>query len=283
MKSTEHVSSLRIPFEVILPSGIGLERFVIIHMVHGRGTCIVDAGVRGSEDLILNELLTEELPSPEALLLTHTHPDHIGGVKALHDRLGVNILCPAGERDWLEDVAIQAKERPVPGFERLVGGSAPVGTEVKDGFRLELGGVEIEALATPGHSRGSISYRVLEDDAIISGDAVPLTSEPPIYDDAIASLESVRKLMDLDPVHLLPAWHEPLHGSAAKGHLHAGETMILRFHEAVVATLRESPYADDESACSKTVKALGFPSTAVNPLVIRTFRAHRRALTRWPG
>ncbi|HTY46074.1 MAG TPA: MBL fold metallo-hydrolase, partial [Methanomassiliicoccales archaeon] len=133
MKSTEHVSSLRIPFKVFLPSGVGLERFVIIHIVHGERSCIVDAGVRGSEDLITNALAAEGLPDPMGILLTHTHPDHIGAAKALHERLGVPIMCPAGETNWLEDVSLQAKERPVPGFERLVGGPAKAEIEVGGG------------------------------------------------------------------------------------------------------------------------------------------------------
>ncbi|HXZ24422.1 MAG TPA: MBL fold metallo-hydrolase [Methanomassiliicoccales archaeon] len=283
MKSTEHVSSLHIPFKVFLPSGVGLERFVIIHIVHGERSCIIDAGVRGSEDIIMSALVAEGLPDPIGILLTHTHPDHIGAARALHDRLDIPIICPAAERNWLEDVSLQAKERPVPGFERLVGGPAPVEIEVGGGFRLDLGGVEVEAIATPGHSKGSTCYRVIEDDALVSGDAVPLTSEPPIYDDAIASLESVRRLMEMDPKRLLPAWHQPLYGPDVGKHLIAGETMILRFQEAVAAALAESPDADDESACLRTLDALGFPRTAVNPLVIRTFKAHRRVLTQWPG
>jgi hypothetical protein len=43
------------------------------------------------------------------------------------------------------------------------------------------------------------------------------------------------------------------------------------------------PALDDERGCAKVLIALGFGSGAPNPLTLRTFRAHRRALADWPG
>ena len=54
------------------------------------GRCVlVDPGCYGADDLeTLEDLLTEEHLTPEAILLTHAHFDHIFGVKPLQDRFG---------------------------------------------------------------------------------------------------------------------------------------------------------------------------------------------------
>jgi len=285
VRVTEHVSSIRIPFEIRLPGGGKLDRSVYAHVVHGEKACLVDAGVAGSSDLII-ALLREacgDACRPAALLLTHTHPDHIGSATTLVDRLGVRVGCPSGEAAWIEDVQRQMRERPVPGLAAMVEGSVKVDFPVEDGWETDLGGVRLRAMTTPGHSPGSTCYRVIEDDAMICGDAVPLLTEPPIYDDALASLESIRRLRLSDPDHLLPSWHEPLHGKEVRRHILDGERAILRFHETVAKVLEIEQGLDDAAACARVLSGLGFDAYPANPLVLRTFRAHRRALADWPA
>jgi len=285
VRVTEHISSVRIPFEIPLPTGARARRSVYAHVVHGKRACFIDSGVSGSADVIL-ALLREacgDACEPTTLLLTHTHPDHIGSARTLRERTGVEIGCPSGEAVWLEDVQKQMIDRPVPGFASLVEGPAKVDFPVEDGLELDLGGVRIKAFTTPGHSPASTCYRVLEDDAVVSGDAVPLLTEPPIYDDAMASLKSMRKFRLSSPAHLLPSWHDPLHGDAVLAHIFDGERAIVRFHAAVVKTLDANPQLDDEIACPRVLSELGFDPGSANPLILRTFRAHRRALPEWPG
>ncbi|MGD1059917.1 MAG: MBL fold metallo-hydrolase [Methanomassiliicoccales archaeon] len=285
MRATAHIASVSIKFNITLQTGEKLQRSVYSYVVHGEQVCIVDAGVAGSARTIL-DLLDETCGvrrKPNALLLTHTHPDHIGSARTLREELGIPVGCPSGEADWIEHVEIQAKERPVPGINVLVEGSVPVDFEVDDGMEMDLGGVKIVAIRTPGHSVASTCYEVVEDDAIISGDAVPLLTEPPIYDDAVASLESVRRLKSRSPEHLLPSWHVPLHGPDVETHLADGGRAIIRFHEAVMNVLDSEPDLDDEMACAMVLSELGLASGTPNPLALRTFRAHRRALDVWPA
>ncbi len=285
MRATEHIASVRIPFEIPLPTGARLRRYVYSHIVHGEDACIIDAAVAGSAEAIIG-LLKESSGNASrsrALLLTHTHPDHIGSARTLKERLGLAIGCPSGEVNWIEDVQGQMRDRPVPGMMSLVEGSVKVDFRVDDGLEIDLGGVTVRVIATPGHSPASTSYEVVEDGAIISGDAIPLLTEPPIYDDALASLASIKRLRLRAPQHLIPSWHEPMHGASAENHIADGEEAIVRFHDAVANVLKESPELDDERACAQVLSALGFAPDRMNPLTVRTFRAHRRALADWPG
>ncbi len=59
---------------------------------------------------------------------------------------------------WIEDTGLQARERPVPGFDVLVGGPVTVDRVVEHGSVLASGdGLPFEVFHTPGHSRGSVS------------------------------------------------------------------------------------------------------------------------------
>jgi hydroxyacylglutathione hydrolase len=73
--------------------------------------------------------LTQSLGYPLRVIrlcLTHAHPDQIGGAQAICAATGCHVLAHAAHRTWIEDVAQQVWERPVPGFHQLVGGSVPV-------------------------------------------------------------------------------------------------------------------------------------------------------------
>ena len=56
MQVSEHVHALKIPFQVKLPNGIVLDRFVYAYLIYGKDVCLVDSGVAGSENLIFDYL-----------------------------------------------------------------------------------------------------------------------------------------------------------------------------------------------------------------------------------
>lgn len=117
--------------------GRPIERFVYVFLIYGSEICLIDSGVAGSERRIFDYIRrTGRRPEESSLLvLTHAPPDHIGAVRAVRKATGCTVAAHPGERTWIEDTDRQVRERPVPGFHELVGGSVPVDRIVGDGER----------------------------------------------------------------------------------------------------------------------------------------------------
>jgi hydroxyacylglutathione hydrolase len=81
-----------------------------------------------------------------------------------------------------------------------------------DGQVLELSpGLHLRVIAAPGHSPGGVCFLVEEQDILITGDAVPVKGDMPVYDDPVASARSLAKLATLRGLRTIAsAW-----GSAA--------------------------------------------------------------------
>ena len=102
-----------------------------------------------------------------AILLTHTHFDHVGAVAPMARATGAEVWCPELEVPVLADIM---RYVPWPGFGPYE--SYDADHTVAGGETLELAGMEIEVLFTPGHSPGHVTYRVADEQAIFSGDVL---------------------------------------------------------------------------------------------------------------
>lgn len=127
---------------------------------------VIDPG--GESHIITNFLEKEEL-SLEAILLTHAHFDHIGGVDDLRKSHSVDVYMHKLEKDWLENPELNRSLL-------FLGGNEGIKTSAPEHLLSEghnkVGSFEFDIIHTPGHSPGSISFVFKEDNIVISGDVL---------------------------------------------------------------------------------------------------------------
>lgn len=103
----------------------------------------------------------------EAILITHTDVDHVGAVAPLAKATGAPVYCPKLEVDRLADIMAHV---PIEGIGPYEGYEAD--ETVEGGETLELAGLRIEVVATPGHTEGHVTYVFPDDGVIASGDVL---------------------------------------------------------------------------------------------------------------
>jgi hydroxyacylglutathione hydrolase len=282
MQVTPSIHTLRHRFRIPVAPGCTLDRFVYSYLIYGETITLVDTGVAGCEERIFDYIRsTGRDPSEIALcILTHAHPDHIGAARAIRQATGCTIAAHPAERAWIEDVELQNRERPVPGFVTLVGGSVPLDLELDDGDSIEPDETragEMQVIHTPGHSAGSISLFLHNEGALFSGDAVPVAGDLPVYDDFPASVRSVQRLRGLAGIGvLLSAWDEPRRGEEAYRQMDRAIEYFSKVHEAVLASA-DGGSPDPLAVAKRTATALGLPPGAATPMLVRTIAANLRA------
>jgi len=270
MQITSHVHALRLPFRIPVAPGIVLDRFVNAFLIYGRTITLVDTGVAGCEREIFDYIRsTGRNPSEISLIIqTHAHPDHIGATQAVQKATGCTVAIHAAERQWIEDVSLQERERPVPGFSVLVGGPATVGRVLEDGDVLDLDGdhcLDLVVFHTPGHSPGSVSLLLKSEGVLLSGDAVPVPGDLPVYDDVLASVQSIKRLDTLDGVSvLLSSWDEPRVGICAYQRMNEALAYLQKIHDAVIASA-DTGTPNPMELCRRTAKVLGLPPRRSHP------------------
>ncbi len=287
MQITEHIHALKIPFQVHVNAATALDRFVYVYLIYGRKIYLIDTGVAGTEQTIFEYIKqTGRDPAEISLMiLTHSHPDHIGAARAIKDLAGCSTAAHASEIPWIEDIELQYIERTVPGFHSLVGGSLEVDQVLKDGDIITLeDDLELQVYHTPGHSSGSISLMLLPDKALFSGDVVPLPGDIPIYDDIFTSLDSLKKLEAIEEIRvMLSAWDEPRKNQDAYNTIDAGLKYLQNIHEVVINNAAAYSALSEPRWCRSILEKLGIPGAAANPLVGRSFKSHLNLLSDPPG
>ena len=276
MKVSQHIHSLKIPFKLTISPEITIDRFVNCYIIEGKKITLIDTGVSGSEKIIFDYLKTiGRKPSDiTQVLLTHTHPDHIGALKTIKDETGCKVGVHKEEKDWVEDIEKQFHSRPVPSFHNLVIGSCKTDFLLAEDDVIDLGNeLTIKVIHTPGHSAGSVTFHVMPDNAFICGDVIPVKNDIPIYDNWQISLKTLEKLENLVyPQYLLSSWDSVKEGGDVETAISNGFEVIYAVHQAWLDVHKN--YSDIEELSKAILDKLRLPSKFVNPLFVRGIKSH---------
>ncbi len=141
------------------------ENCFVVRQKGAERAVIVDPG--DEADRLLQSIEALEVKTVEAILVTHTHFDHIGAVAPVAEATGAPVYCPELEKQVLANIMDYV---PWPGFGPFE--SYEADHTVSGGEKLELAGLEFDVLFTPGHSPGHVTYAIGSEQALFSGDVL---------------------------------------------------------------------------------------------------------------
>ncbi len=126
-------------------------------------TLIVDPG--DSAPLLAGKIKDQGL-KPQAVLLTHGHFDHAMAAEELAGMFGIKVYAHEREKETLEQPGINVSS--------MIGrrDSYHADVFVKDGEKLQLAGMELKVLHTPGHTEGGCCYYIEKEQVLFSGDTL---------------------------------------------------------------------------------------------------------------
>lgn len=135
----------------------------LVYKEKGDSGLVIDPGT-GAEEVV-RRIQTLNL-NIEAILLTHAHFDHIGGLEEVRAATGAPVYVHPQEAEWLLEPELNGSTLfPVEEVR-----CRPAEKAVEGGEQLTLLGETFSVFHTPGHSPGSVSYRA--ENFIFSGDVL---------------------------------------------------------------------------------------------------------------
>jgi glyoxylase-like metal-dependent hydrolase (beta-lactamase superfamily II) len=192
---------------------------------------LLDTGQGLAEYLpLLERALDEHRGTSELdrIVLTHAHPDHIGGCEQVRSRFG----------------PVPVLKRPWPGLDGRV---AEAIVPIDDDTPIETEGATLRAIHTPGHAEDHLCYWLEEERAVFTGDVVlgaGTTVIPEHGGDLADYMASLRRLLALEPAVIYPAHGPAIREAGAKireyiAHRELREAQIVAQLEAGVADVKE--------------------------------------------
>jgi len=141
------------------------ENCFIVREKGASNAVVVDPG--DEPDRLLAAIDGLGIEKVDAVLITHTHFDHVGAVSPVAGATGAPVYCPELETRVLANIMDFV---PFEGFGPFE--SYEADETVKGGETLELAGLTIDVMFTPGHSPGHVTYAIPAEAAVFSGDVL---------------------------------------------------------------------------------------------------------------
>lgn len=149
---------------IAMPVGLVQANCYIVYKKEDKKALVIDPG--GEPEKIIDTIVRHQL-QVQAILLTHAHFDHIGGLDSVRKHTNAPVYLHKAEWKWLTEPALN-------GSAKLMGETITA-SEADDGLAegsMEIGEFNIKILHTPGHSPGSVSFVFSKDNFAICGDVL---------------------------------------------------------------------------------------------------------------
>jgi len=159
--------------------------YASVFLVKGERAAILDCGVSVNAGTILDgvEAAGVALTDVAFIAPTHAHYDHAGGAHELLHRLResgndkVKVACSIKPSVYLSraDILVKLMKSGLATEGEMAGEMKPIDKDdflvLEDGDELDLGGIKLRAIDTPGHANGHLAFLAPEIDFIFVGDA----------------------------------------------------------------------------------------------------------------
>ena len=238
------------------------------HLLPGEKPALVDTGPANTADTVISALSALGITRLDSIVLTHVHFDHAGGAGRLAERYpeATIYIHERGAPHLSDPERLTASVKDIWGgkAESLFGSPTAVPADrvrtIADGDRIDLGDRQIEAIATPGHTRAHMVFFDPSTGAMICGDALGLQlpgsriirpSTPPSDYSRSDAIDSIDRLREYEPASL----HLAHFGAAQQSPQATFDRAILAINDWHEKFEAKSEIAESEEELLRSVNA----------------------------
>ncbi|WP_319574317.1 MBL fold metallo-hydrolase [uncultured Desulfobacter sp.] len=263
---TRYIPEDRFPMQVSHSvQVIGNYYFNLMLITGKEKTLLFEAGVSGMVDQVIRQLDMLEI-SPDIIVVSHPHADHVTGLPGLADRFkNARIIAGSGAKKFMAHpkaaVALIAEDRFISrrlGEEGLAPGRPSLDAapdinrieEISCPARLDLGGgIYFDLLPAKGHSPGALMGLAVPDQVLCCADALGFHYPgrgfwPLFFTGAAAYLETIKQIKAVTPDVICPAHQGPIMADNVSSALETAESRALE----IIKIIKTTSLNDEELA-----------------------------------